>query len=156
MRTCLAVLLLTPAFALADSKPDEKKLELTDEEKGVLEQTNAQRKAAGLSELVPNAKLFQAARDHSANMAKQGRMSHVLDGRTHVERAAAAAGYPSGYLGENIAWNQRDATEVVECWMRSAGHRANILSRYYTEIGLGVAVNERGERYWTQVFGSGR
>lgn len=155
MRTCLAVLLLAPAFALADTKPEEKQLELTDEEKGVLEQTNAQRKAAGLPELVANAKLFQAARDHSTNMAKQGRMSHVLDGRTHADRAATA-GYPYGYLGENIAWNQRDATEVVECWMRSAGHRANILNRNYTEIGLGVAVNERGERYWTQVFGSGQ
>jgi uncharacterized protein YkwD len=155
MRTCLGVLILAPALALADSKPEEKKLELTDEEKGVLQQTNAQRKAAGLPELVPNAKLFQAARDHSANMAKQGRMSHVLDGRTHVDRAAAA-GYPYSYLGENIAWNQRDPAEVVECWMRSAGHRANILSRTYTEIGLGVAVNERGERFWTQVFGSGQ
>ena len=155
MRTCLAILILAPVFAFADTKPEEKKLELTDEEKGVLDRTNAERKAAGLPELVPNAKLFQAARDHSTNMAKQGRMSHVLDGRTHTERAAAA-GYPYAYLGENIAWNQRDATEVVECWMRSAGHRANILSRNYTEIGLGVAVNERGERFWTQVFGSGR
>src|SRR5438105_11401802 len=100
MRTCLAFLLLAPAIALADTKPEEKKLELSDEEKGVLEQTNAQRKAAGLAEVVPNAKLFQAARDHSANMARQNRMSHFLDGRTHTDRATAA-GYSYTFLGEN-------------------------------------------------------
>jgi uncharacterized protein YkwD len=155
MRTCLALLLLAPVVGLADPKPEEKKLELTEEEKGVLDQTNAQRKAAGLSELVPNAKLFEAARGHSTNMAKQGRMSHVLDGRTHMDRAAAA-GYPYLYLGENIAWNQQTPAHVVECWMQSSGHRANILSRNYTEIGIAVAVNERGERYWTQIFGSGK
>lgn len=155
MRSCLAALLMVPVLALADTKVEEKKLELSEDEKGVLDRTNAERKAAGLPEFVPNAKLFQAAREHSANMAKQNRMSHVLDGRTHADRAAAA-GYPYSFLGENIAWNQRDCAQVVECWMRSSGHRANILSRNYTEIGIAVAVNERGERYWTQIFGSGR
>ena len=155
MRSCLAVLLLAPTIVWADAKPEEKKLKLTEEEKGVLERTNAERKAAGLPELVPNAKLFQAARDHSANMAKLNRMSHILNGRTHADRAAAA-GYAYTFLGENIAWNQRDAAQVLECWMRSAGHRANILNRNYTEIGIGVAVNERGEHYWTQMFGTSR
>ena len=37
-------------------------------------------------------------------------------------------------------------------WMNSGGHRANILSQQFTEIGVAVAVNARGERYWTQVF----
>src|SRR6476469_4420882 len=112
MRTCLAALLLVPVLALADDKPVEKKLELSEDEKAVLDSTNAQRKAAGLAELVPNANLFEAARGHSANMAKQSRMSHTLDGRTHADRIAAA-GYSYTTCGENIAWNQRDATEVL-------------------------------------------
>jgi uncharacterized protein YkwD len=153
MRSCVAALLLVPAVVLADMKIEEKKLKLTEEEQAVLDQTNAQRKAAGLPELVPNEKLFEAARAHSANMARHNRMSHVLDGKTHADRARAA-GYEGWYLGENIAWNQRTAEEVLGSWMRSSGHRANILSRTYTEIGVAVSVNERGERYWTQVFGT--
>jgi len=155
MRSCLAFLLVVPVLALADTKPEEKKLELTESEKGIIDQTNAQRKAAGLPELVPNAKLMEAARGHSTNMASQGRMSHVLDGRSHADRATAA-GYSYSSLGENIAWNQQTPEEVLGCWMRSSGHRANILGRGYTEIGVAVAVNERGERYWTQVFGTPR
>jgi uncharacterized protein YkwD len=155
MRFCLAALLLVPMLALADSKPEEKKLELTEEEKGVLDHTNAQRKAAGLPELIPNAKLMEAARGHSINMARQCRMSHSLDGRTHADRIAAA-GYSYSACGENIAWNQTNPEQVLSSWMRSSGHRANILSRNYTEIGVAVAVNDRGERYWTQVFGASR
>src|SRR6478672_10572300 len=102
MRTCLTALVLLSGLATADTKPEEKKLELSEEEKGVLDQTNAERKAAGLPELVANPKLFQAARDHSANMAKQSRMSHTLDGRTHADRITAA-GYSYSACGENIA-----------------------------------------------------
>lgn len=155
MRSCLAFLLLVPGLALTETKPEEKKVELSEVEKGIIEQTNAQRKAAGLPELVPNAKLMESARGHSNNMASQSRMAHVLDGRSHSDRATAA-GYSYSSLGENIAWNQQTPEQVLDCWMRSSGHRANILGRGYTEIGVAVAINERGERYWTQVFGTPR
>ena len=100
-------------------------------------------------------RLLQAARDHSANMARNSRLDHFLEGKSPSDRARAA-GYASSGVAENIAWNQQSPTEVLKSWMSSSGHRANILNRGYTEIGIAVAVNSRGERYWTQVFGQSR
>ncbi len=54
--------------------------------------------------------------------------------------------------GENIAYGQRTAAEVMQTWMNSAGHRANILSQAYTNIGIGVAKAANGTLYWTQMF----
>ena len=155
MRNCLAVLMLVPTSVLADAKPSEKEFVLSEEEKSVLDLTNAQRKASGLPELAVNEKLFQAARDHSSNMARNSRLDHFLEGKSPSDRARAA-GYSSFGVAENIAWNQQSPDAVLQSWMSSSGHRANILNRGYTEIGIAVAVNSRGERYWTQVFGQSR
>lgn len=54
--------------------------------------------------------------------------------------------------GENIAWGQRSPEEVVNAWMNSDGHRANILSARYTSIGVGYYQNARGVNYWSQLF----
>jgi uncharacterized protein YkwD len=144
-------LFLLPALAAADEMAIDKGFLVSEEEKGVLDRTNAERKAAGLSEFVANEKLFQAARGHSMNMARKGQLNHTLDGKGMTERIRDA-GYAFREAGENVAWNQRDAPNVVCTWMNSAGHRSNILNGNYTEIGIGVAINDRGERYWTQVF----
>ena len=53
---------------------------------------------------------------------------------------------------ENIAYGQRTAQEVVNAWMNSPGHRANILSRSYTQTGVGAAKKANGTLYWTQMF----
>jgi uncharacterized protein YkwD len=54
--------------------------------------------------------------------------------------------------GENIASGQRTAAEVMQTWMNSSGHRANILSSTYNQIGVGVARDSSGKLYWTQIF----
>jgi uncharacterized protein YkwD len=54
--------------------------------------------------------------------------------------------------GENIAMGQRTPKEVVTAWMNSPGHRGNILSTSFTEIGVGCAKNKNGVYYWTQMF----
>lgn len=54
--------------------------------------------------------------------------------------------------GENIAWGQRSPEEVVNAWMNSDGHRANILSARYTSIGVGYYQNAKGVNYWSQLF----
>lgn len=54
--------------------------------------------------------------------------------------------------GENIAWGQRSPEEVVNAWMNSDGHRANILSAKYTSIGVGYYQNAKGVNYWSQLF----
>jgi uncharacterized protein YkwD len=133
-----------------DPKKDEPKLSA--EEKEVLELTNAERKAANLPPLTVNAKLLDAARAHAANMAKQEKMEHVLDGKTHADRTKAA-GYASGFVGENIAWNAKTPKDTLSAWMNSPGHKANILSGEYAEMGMAVAKSEKGEPYWVQVFG---
>jgi uncharacterized protein YkwD len=151
-RACVAVaVLLFPALALAEERGSERGFLVSDEEKAVLDYTNAQRRSAGLPPLVPNEKLFQAARAHSANMARYSRLDHNVDGSDMGGRVRAA-GYGFVAAGENIAWNPRDPAEAIRTWMNSEGHRANILSREFTEAGVAVAVNSRGERYWTQVF----
>jgi uncharacterized protein YkwD len=125
---------------------------LSSEESQVLEQTNAQRRAAGLSELRVNSQLMDAARRHSSNMAAHNKLDHGLGGS--VGDRARAAGYSFSRCGENIAWNQTSPADVLRSWMNSAGHKANIMNSGFTEIGMAVAVNARGERYWTQIFGS--
>jgi uncharacterized protein YkwD len=66
---------------------------------------------------------------------------------------AAAAGSAHRAVGENIACGQRSPAEVVRGWMDSPGHRANILKRDFTHIGIGLAGGSRAGTYWTQLFG---
>ncbi len=56
------------------------------------------------------------------------------------------------YAGENIAYGQRSPEEVVDAWMNSAGHRANIMSENFTTIGIGYYQTANGTKYWSQLF----
>ncbi|WP_010038017.1 CAP domain-containing protein [Gemmata obscuriglobus] len=136
----------------AGEKKDDGALKLTAEESALVEKTNAERHKADRSPLKPNAKLMNAARKHAADMAAQDKLEHVLDEKNPTDRVEAA-GYKPQFVGENIAWNANDANGVVAKWMDSPTHRDNILRAEYTEIGVAVAKNKRGEPYWVQVFG---
>ena len=125
--------------------------ELSKIEKAILELTNREREEAGLKPLRANEKLFRAARTHSANMARQGRLAHELDGSNPGTRLQAV-GYKSFGWGENCAAGQRSAGEAISSWMNSPGHRANLLGKQFAEIGIGVAEDAQGMRYYTQVF----
>ncbi len=150
----LALVLALVPLAGADDKKDDKKdeLKLTADEQAVIDRTNDERLTFALKPLKANPQLMEAARKHAENMAKQDKLEHVLDEKTPSDRTKAA-GYKSGFVGENIAWNQKDAKEVLTGWMDSEGHRDNILKKEYTEIGVAVAKNAKGEPYWVQVFG---
>jgi uncharacterized protein YkwD len=104
---------------------------------------NAQR--AGLPALVRDARLDRAAQLHAQNMARQGRMTHVLDGRGVAARVCDQGVCRIG-VGENIAMGQRTTGEVMRSWMASPGHRANIQGRYRF-IGVGYSGG-----YWCVVF----
>ena len=127
-------------------------IKMSEMEKAILDRTNAERKKKDLPELKPNPKLFAAARKHSENMARQEKLAHELDGKKPSERVKEA-GYPGGFVGENVAYGATTAEEVVSGWMESEGHRANILNKNFTEIGVGVAKASDGTLYFTQVFG---
>lgn len=144
--------LLLPA-ALAEGKKNE--IKLTKDETTLLELTNAERGRRGLAPFRASAKLFAVARAHAANMARQQRLDHTLDGKG-VSMRVAECGYASGGVGENIGWNYADPGQAVAGWMASGGHRANLLSLGYTEVGLAVARSATGEAYWVQVFAAPR
>ena len=153
----LTAALAIPLLAVDAQGPAEKKdgVKLTEEEQAIVDATNKEREQQKLAPLKPNEKLFKAARAHSENMAKQDKMAHELDGKNPLQRVQAT-GYAYAYVAENVAWNQRTAEELLKEWMKSPHHRENILKDVFTEIGIGVARNGKGEPYYTQVFGTPR
>jgi uncharacterized protein YkwD len=115
----------------------------------VVELVNTARAGAGCAALRVDARLTVAAQGHSDDMAARGFFSHdTPEGRTFGDRVKAA-GYPSPG-GENIAKGQRSAQSVMDAWMASGGHRANILNCSFTAIGVGL---NTGAWTWTQDFG---
>ncbi len=148
----LTLLFVVSRGILAADKPEDK-FEVSLAEKQVLDLTNAERAREKLPPLKPHPLLFRAARDHSKNMAKQGKMEHTLDGVEPHQRAQKA-GFKSPWIGENIAAGEAfPPREVMKTWMESKGHRENILNADYVYIGIGVARSANGEFYYTQVFG---
>jgi uncharacterized protein YkwD len=127
---------------------------------------NQQRAANGVGPLVANPALSSASTGYSQRMVAEGFFAHVSpDGGTLVERLTAA-----GYLGddnawvvgENIGWGQASLAtprSMVDAWMNSPGHRENLLSGDYTEVGLGLALGTPADRTWgatyTTDFGAG-
>jgi uncharacterized protein YkwD len=120
--------------------------------------TNAERTNAGLPTLRTSSRLMEAAQLHADQMARLGRLEHVISGAQYPrpEDRLAAAGYQWSSYAENIAMGQTSAAAAMDSWMRSSGHRANILSTSVTEIGIGFARNSAGRPYYVQVFGRPR
>lgn len=114
---------------------------------------NAERQKAGCAPLTVNAKLTSAAQAHSQDMADHRNMSHTgSDGSSPGDRITKA-GYTWSSYGENVAYGYSTPQSVMDAWMSSPGHKANILDCNFKEIGVGLA--EPGD-YWTQDFGSAR
>lgn len=117
---------------------------------------NAERAKAGCAALTVNAALTQAARAHSTDMATRNYFSHDTPEGVPFSDRITAAGYSWSGAAENIAMGQADAASVMDSWMNSAGHKANILNCGYKDLGVGVAANAKGQLYWTQDFASAR
>jgi uncharacterized protein YkwD len=150
--TLLATVLFSTASGRAEDKKEPGKFEMSKEEQTLLELTNKEREKEKLPPLKPNALLFQAARAHSANMAKQEKLEHMLDGKNPAQRVKAT-GYAYLEMGENISWGENPTSEVViKGWMDSKVHRENILKPGFKEIGLAIVRTPRGEAWATQVF----
>ncbi len=123
-------------------------------EQAVLTLVNSERAKAGCAALTANSTLTSVARAHSADMAKRNYFSHTNpDGASPFDRMRAA-GYNGRLMGENIAAGYRTAAAVMQGWMNSSGHRANILRCGYREIGIGFVTGGSYGTYWTQVFGT--
>lgn len=113
---------------------------------------NREREKRGLAPLRVNASLARAARDHAENMRRQGFFDHTdPEGRGPSERVERLTGVFSG-VGENIGGGYATGAAACRAWMRSSGHRANILRSSYARIGTGYARGGRLRHYWVQVF----
>ncbi|MFI6035945.1 CAP domain-containing protein [Streptomyces sp. NPDC051315] len=123
-------------------------------EADVVHLTNGERARAGLRPLGVDPLLATVARAHSADMVARRFYSHTSPEGSRPWDRAAAAGSTRRTIGENIACGQRSPAEVVEDWMNSPGHRANILKPDFTHIGVGFAGGGPAGTYWTQLFGA--
>ncbi|MFD8643297.1 CAP domain-containing protein [Streptomyces zaomyceticus] len=117
----------------------------------VLRLVNVERAKVGCTPVSADARLAALAGAFSADMAARGFFDHTdPDGDTPWARAKQAG--ITGLGGENIARGQADAAAVMESWMNSDGHRANILNCEFTTLGVGVHFGDGGP-WWTQDFG---
>jgi uncharacterized protein YkwD len=117
----------------------------------VLKLVNEERAKVGCSALAANSSLTDLAESFSNDMAARGFFDHTdPDGATPWDRAAKAGITDLG--GENIARGQADAAAVMQAWMNSPDHRANILNCDYKTLGVGVHFGPGGP-WWTQDFG---
>lgn len=118
-------------------------------EKEVVRLVNEIRKQYGLRELTYDWQLSRVARIKSEDMRDNRYFSHTSPTYGSPFQMMKSFGITYRSAGENIARGQATPQVVVNAWMNSSGHRANILNPSFTHIGVGFAANGR---YWTQMF----
>ena len=140
---------------LLDWMGQEGNLNTTRIQQELLSLVNAEREQVGAAPLVMNEQLNQAARREAIDIARQRRLSHVGSDGSTVRTRIEDTGYLWSAIGENIAMGQTSPEAVMAAWMRSEGHRQNILNPEFSELGL-ANVEAEGYKYWVQVFASPR
>lgn len=118
-------------------------------EREVVRLVNKERTSRGLNELTYDWQLSRVARYKSADMSQNNYFSHTSPTYGSPFEMIKSFGISYRTAGENIARGQKSPKAVVDAWMNSQGHRANILNKSYTKIGVGY---EENGKYWTQLF----
>ena len=118
-------------------------------EEEVIRLVNEMREKNGLKHLTKNWELCRVARYKSQDMVENRYFSHTSPTYGSPFQMMKDFGLRYRTAGENIAFGQRTPQEVMNAWMNSSGHRANILNPSFTQIGVGYVANGR---YWTQMF----
>jgi uncharacterized protein YkwD len=164
MRSLLSIgLLLLVGNAAAREAPPVSSRPAAEVEQQVLELVNQARvrghvcggeRFAPAAPLVISGKLHRAARGHARDMAKRNYFEHRSpDGRSPKDRVQRE-GYRLLLTGENIAFGPETAAEVVNGWLGSPGHCANIMDPRFREMGVAVSLGgKRGHFYWVQELG---
>ncbi|WP_369185074.1 CAP domain-containing protein [Streptomyces sp. Y1] len=117
----------------------------------VVDLVNAERAKAGCGPVTAESRLASAAQSHSDDMADRNYFDHASPEGYHADHRIEATGYRWSTWGENIARGQKDPAAVMDAWMNSPGHRANILNCAFKQLGVGVRTGADGP-WWTQVF----
>lgn len=138
--------LIYPGQALRIPTTDSTALEY---EREVVRLVNEIRVQNGLKPLAHNWELSRVARYKSQDMKDRNYFSHTSPTYGSPFQMIKSFGISYRSAGENIAKGQATPQAVVNAWMNSSGHRANILNASYTEIGVGYVAEGR---YWTQMF----
>jgi uncharacterized protein YkwD len=132
--SCLIIVLLVlPQIASAQATTVD--LELNQVESKLVARTNQARANRGLAPLAISGSLMNSARRHTAWMCNNNTMTHTSD-----------------RVAENIAMGQHSVDAAIQTWMNSSGHRANMLSSSYSQIGVAAYRANNGTIYWCQQF----
>lgn len=125
---------------------------LTSLEDEVIRLVNVERVKNGLQPLTKNWEASRTARYKSEDMINKNYFAHISPTYGSPFKMMEDFGLRFSAAAENIAYGQRTPAEVMNSWMNSPGHRANILSRSFNQIGVGAAKSYNGTLYWTQMF----
>ncbi|QKS73194.1 LysM peptidoglycan-binding domain-containing protein [Paenalkalicoccus suaedae] len=138
--------------AQAQTQPQTQDQNMSQFEQEVVRLTNIERQKQGLPALRANASLANVARVKSQDMRDRNYFSHQSPtyGSPFDMMRQFQISYQSA--GENIAAGQTTPEQVVQGWMNSPGHRANIMSTSFNQIGIGYAQGGSYRHYWTQMF----
>ena len=125
-------------------------LDINKESQRVVELCNEARKQNGVnSSLVLDAKLSTAAQKRAEELVQL--FSHTRPNKTDFSTVLKEYNISYKTAGENIAYGQVDADDVMKSWLNSPGHRANILQKKFGKIGVGI-FNHNNTLYWVQIF----
>ena len=149
----LAMALFSPQSSRAYTERDR----LID---GLLREVNLQRALNGAGPLILNGRLAAAAQKHAEDMAKRDYFDHRSpDGRGYQERIASE-GYPWRAIAENLGAGLSSPKSTTDAWMKSPGHRGNMLNRDFSDAGIGYfrpsgeGKRPRYAHYWVILFGA--
>ena len=121
-------------------------------EKEVFNLMNAERTKNGLQALKVDEEVQRVSRIKAQDMVDNNYFSHTSPTYGSPFDMMKKFGISYRTAGENIAKGQRTPQEVMNAWMNSSGHRANILNANFTKLGVGIAKDSNGRLYWTQMF----
>lgn len=137
-----------PGTTAPETKATENNANLSNADQ-VLKLVNAERAKVGAGALTYDSTIASAAMVRSKEIT--GSFSHTRPNGSSFSTALTEQGIKYRTSGENIAWGQKTPQAVMDAWMNSSGHRANILNASYTKIGI-ACYNASGTLYWTELF----
>uniref|UniRef100_K3WIC0 SCP domain-containing protein n=1 Tax=Globisporangium ultimum (strain ATCC 200006 / CBS 805.95 / DAOM BR144) TaxID=431595 RepID=K3WIC0_GLOUD len=156
MVLAVAVVCATTASSAEEIHHSHRLLQASNFHAAMLQAVNAERAKQGLAAFCTNSKLQTAAQLHSEDQAKNNMMSHTGSNGSQMSSRITAQGFKWNGVAENVAAGQRDVASVMQSWMNSSGHKANILGNYkFFGMGYAYDADSNYGHYWTQDFASG-
>ena len=131
-------------------KPNDTEENLSSSAQEVVDLVNEARNEAGLEPLVVDAALTEAANIRATEIAQS--FSHTRPDGSSCFTVLDEVGISYHYAAENIAMGQSSPSKVMDAWLNSSGHRANILSEQAGKIGVGIYTDAFGSIHWVQLF----